>query len=411
MQKIHDDFFEDDVPENESIHSPQKEMDVENEAGEEIGKESHYPISDYRITFSPVDMVVDSICIQIKREIIRIPPFQRVFVWDKGRASRFIESLALGLPVPQVFVFETKPNRWDIIDGQQRLLSIFYFWKGMFPKKKDVVGLHTKTQNAEGVICAPGDFDGGDFVKFRLVLPGNNLNGLDFPSLDEKKQISLKTVRMVVIRPHQPEDHRAASEIFSRLNTGGIKLSPQQVRLCVYESDFLSAVEDMNNDENWRALLGYKMSSPTKKDSEMILRSFAFLARGENIVAGKSKMGSMPNLLDSFANEMRGIGDAKIALAGKMFRGFVKQCKDKDERIFLGGSKKFSLPLFEAAFCASLKGRFSRNDSASLGQVDFSGIDKLRKDDAFEKMTQSRTTHPDRVKIRLKRAYELIEAI
>ena len=411
MQKIHDDFFEDDVPESESIHSPQKEMDVENEAGEEIGKESHYPISDYRITFSPVDMVVDSICIQIKREIIRIPPFQRVFVWDKGRASRFIESLALGLPVPQVFVFETKPNRWDIIDGQQRLLSIFYFWKGMFPKKKDVVGLHTKTQNAEGVICAPGASDGDDFVKFRLVLPGNNLNDLDFPSLDEKKQISLKTVRMVVIRPHQPGDHRAANEIFSRLNTGGIKLSPQQVRLCVYESEFLSAVEDMNHDKNWRALLGGKMLSPTKKDSELILRSFALLVKGENIVAGKSPMGSMPNFLDSFASEMRNISDAKIDLAGELFRGFVKQCRDENEEIFLSESGKFSLPLFEAAFCASLKGRFSGNASASLGRVDFSGIDALRKDNAFEKTTRSHTTHPDRVKTRLECAYRRIKAI
>ena len=413
MQKIHDDFFEDDVPENESSYSPQKEVDVENEAGEEVGGESHYAVGDYRITFSPVDMIVDSICRQIERGVIRIPRFQRAFVWDKGRASRFIESLALGLPVPQVFVFETKPNQWEIIDGQQRLMSIFLFWKGKFPKKKGVVELHAKItgKSAGGVIDTPGAFDGENFGNFRLVLPGNNLNGLDFPSLDRKKLISLKTVRMVVVKPDQPDDRKAAYEIFSRLNTGGIKLSPQQVRLCVHESKFLAAVEDMNRDDNWRALLGDKMLSPTKKDSELILRSFALLAKGEIFVAGGTAMGAMPRLLDSFANEMRDIGDDKIAFAGELFRGFVKQCKDKDKSIFLGESGKFSLPLFEAAFCASLKGRFSGNASASLGQVDFSGIDALRKDDDFEKTTRSHTTHPDRVKTRLERAYALIKAI
>ena len=410
MQKIHDDSFEDDVPENESSHSFQKDVDVEHEADEEVGDEFHYAIGDYRISSSPVDMIVDSICRQIERGVIRVPRFQRAFVWDKGRASRFIESLALGLPVPQVFVFETKPNQWEIIDGQQRLMSIFLFWKGVFPKKKGVVELHTKiTKSAGGVIDTPGAFDGENFGKFRLVLPGN-LDGLDFHSLDEKMQLSLKTVRMVVIKPDQPNDRKAAHEIFSRLNTGGIKLSPQQVRLCVHESKFLVAVEDMNQDDNWRALLGGKMLSPTKKDSELILRSFALLAKGESFVAG-AKMGAMPKLLDSFANEMRDIGDDKIALASGLFRGFVKQCKDKDKRIFLGDSGKFSLPLFEAAFCASLKGRFSGNASASLGQVDFSGIDALRKDSAFEEMTRSRTTHRDRVKTRLERAYALIKAI
>ena len=412
MQKIHDDSFEDDVPENESIHSPQKEVDVENEAGEEIGKESNYPISDYRIAYSPVDPIVESICLQIERKVIRIPRFQRAFVWDRGRASRFIESLALGLPVPQIFVFETGPNRWEIVDGQQRLLSIYFFWKGMFPKKKGVVKLHTNiTQSAGGAIGAPGTLGGEYFGKFRLLLPEGDLNGLDFSSLDEKKQISLKTVRMVVIKPNQPKDRNVVYEIFSRLNTGGIKLSPQQVRLCVYESKFLVAVEDMNQDDNWRALLGDKMLSPTKKDSELILRFFALLAKGESFVAGDAAMGAMPRLLDSFANEMRDINDAKIALAGNLFRGFVKQCRDENEKIFLSKKGKFSLPLFEAAFCASLKGRFSENASASLGQVDFSGIDELREDSAFKDMTRSHTTHSGRVKTRLDLAYQKIEAI
>ena len=63
-----------------------------------------------------------------------IPGFQRGYVWDKKKASRFIESLLLGLPVPQVFLFEKSRNDLWVIDGQQRLMSIYFFSEGRFPR-------------------------------------------------------------------------------------------------------------------------------------------------------------------------------------------------------------------------------------------------------------------------------------
>lgn len=62
----------------------------------------------------------------IDRGAVRIPGFQRHFVWDLPRASRLIESLILGLPVPQLFLYEESRNRFLVIDGQQRLMSIYY---------------------------------------------------------------------------------------------------------------------------------------------------------------------------------------------------------------------------------------------------------------------------------------------
>jgi uncharacterized protein with ParB-like and HNH nuclease domain len=56
-------------------------------------------------------------------------------VWDLGRASKLIESLLLGLPVPQIFLYEAARNEFLVIDGQQRLMSIYYFIKQRFPKK------------------------------------------------------------------------------------------------------------------------------------------------------------------------------------------------------------------------------------------------------------------------------------
>ena len=64
-----------------------------------------------------------------------MPAFQRNYVWDRKRASRFIESLILGLPVPQIFLYQMDRNKYSVIDGQQRLLTIYFFVKQRFSKE------------------------------------------------------------------------------------------------------------------------------------------------------------------------------------------------------------------------------------------------------------------------------------
>jgi len=68
--------------------------------------------------------------------VVRIPGLQRSFVWDLGRASELIESLILGLPVPQLFLYEEARNRFLVINGQQRLMSTYYFIKQRFPRRE-----------------------------------------------------------------------------------------------------------------------------------------------------------------------------------------------------------------------------------------------------------------------------------
>ena len=66
---------------------------------------------------------------------VKIPGFQRNYVWDIKRASKLIESLIIGLPIPQIFLFQEAKNKLLVIDGQQRLMSIYYFIKRRFPHK------------------------------------------------------------------------------------------------------------------------------------------------------------------------------------------------------------------------------------------------------------------------------------
>lgn len=100
------------------------------EADDDVG------IAEYDIVASPNDFNILTIHSFIESGAVKIPGFQRNYVWDSKRASRLIESIVIGLPVPQVFLYERGRNDFVVIDGQQRLMSIYYFIKQRFPLKE-----------------------------------------------------------------------------------------------------------------------------------------------------------------------------------------------------------------------------------------------------------------------------------
>lgn len=92
-------------------------------------------ISEFDLVSTPNDFNVLTIKNFLDTGAVKVPRYQRNFVWDRPRASKLIESLILGLPVPQVFLYEEARNSFQIIDGQQRLMSIYFFMMGRFPRK------------------------------------------------------------------------------------------------------------------------------------------------------------------------------------------------------------------------------------------------------------------------------------
>lgn len=94
-----------------------------------------YVFNEYDITSSPNDFNILTIYNFLESGVVKIPSFQRNFVWDIVRASKLIESLIIGLPIPQIFLYEEARNKFLVIDGQQRLMSIYYFMKQRFPRK------------------------------------------------------------------------------------------------------------------------------------------------------------------------------------------------------------------------------------------------------------------------------------
>ena len=98
--------------------------------------ETDIHLTEYDITSAPNDFNVMTITSFLETGSIILPPYQRNYTWDKRRASKLIKSLVLGLPVPQLFLYEEGKNRFAILDGQQRLMSVYFFRKKRFPRKE-----------------------------------------------------------------------------------------------------------------------------------------------------------------------------------------------------------------------------------------------------------------------------------
>ena len=89
---------------------------------------------EFNIVVTASDWTLELLASKFQSGDIIVPDYQRKFVWDIKRASILIESFAIGLPVPQVFFYENSEGQLEVIDGQQRITSIAFFFEGYFGK-------------------------------------------------------------------------------------------------------------------------------------------------------------------------------------------------------------------------------------------------------------------------------------
>ena len=378
------------------------------EDGEE---EEHLGWSEaYDVTVSPNDFNVSTLCNFLDKGVITIPRFQRDFVWTKRVASRFIQSIAMGLPVPELFLYEAQRNKWWVVDGQQRLLSIYLFRKGRFPRDKFGIGRLLR----EGVHSVTPDMwaDNRLFSNFTLdlKLPDGRediLHGRSYEDLrdDDNYDIDTRPLRTIVVRQHNPNGYNAAYEIFNRLNTGGVRLSPQQIRECVYESPFLEMVEEINNSAEWRNLYGKDGKHDLKRvDAQAIVRSFAMLHEGKNYAPG------MVRFLNDYCREMQKIprGDERLDFMRELFEGFLRACAPPEEMFRPKG--KFLLSLFEATFVASL-GNCLREHRIPNGKINGEEVAGLAQHQDFSAAVQRSSATAANVEQRMALASKIISPL
>jgi len=217
------------------------------------------------VEYYGADFPVDTLVRRMEEEEFIIPGFQRQYVWKEEEASRFIETLLLGLPSPSLFLAKDKfSKKYLVIDGQQRLKTLQYFFQESFPNGKKF--------NLKGVV--------------------QHLNNLTYSTLaaSERRELDNAIIHCIIISENY--DPRGIFYLFERLNTTGTPLKPQEIRNAIYHGSFSELLQDLSKNEIWRELYG--KNDIRADEQEHILRFLALHFDLENY------SGNMTNFLNQF---------------------------------------------------------------------------------------------------------------
>lgn len=192
------------------------------------------------------------------------PDFQRLYRWNDEQKTKLIESILLGIPIPSIFVAQREDGIWDVIDGLQRLSTIFQFM---------------------GILLN----DNGELYEPLKLLKTNYLPSLEnkvWESENENESFTM-TQRLIIKRAKidikiitRESDSESKYELFQRLNTNGTSLSDQEIRNCLLlmvNKDFYNFVDELSKDKNFLDTISITEKSINESyNKELVLRFFIY---------------------------------------------------------------------------------------------------------------------------------------
>ena len=174
-----------------------------------------------------------------------VPEYQREFVWDENRQSRFIESLMIGLPIPYIFLAETSEGRYEIVDGSQRIRTLAAYIN--------------------------------DNLKIRGLEKVPDLNNLKFTDLSISRQRKFKNISLKMIVLSERTTDETKNDIFERINRGSDLLKDMEYRKGIYTGKFNDFICQLAADERFKKLTPIaKWLEKRQEGEELLLRFFAF---------------------------------------------------------------------------------------------------------------------------------------
>jgi len=259
------------------------------------------------------------------REVLNLrPEYQRRFRWSRKKKAHLVESLLLNVPIPPIYLFENDDARYEVMDGQQRLNAIFEYLNNDFPLSS---------------------LDELSFLNGRRYnkLPPALQRGLERSSLSA-------VVLLQETRSHGHDPYKVRRYVYERLNTGGEKLNPQEVRHSLYRGTFDRMIVSLTRNAKFCKIFGIPVYTETDEskayenpsrqkntlyskmaDCQIVLRFFAF-KDDEKIV------GSVKRMLDRCMEQNQSIDDTQVAA----FRAEFEETLDLAFAIF--GDEAFVLP-------------------------------------------------------------------
>lgn len=193
---------------------------------EELGKERK------NIKTDSYDMSVGEIISLYEDEDLKLnPAYQRLFRWDEDHKTNFIESILIGIPIPEIFVAQKSDGKWDIVDGVQRISTLLQL-VGELPDMNPLV------------------LQGTDYLP--------SMEGMTWETMPADAKRLLKRARIGVNIILTENSVQSQYELFQRLNTGGVKLESQEIRNCLIimlDESFYNKINKFKDYKNYRRCL------------------------------------------------------------------------------------------------------------------------------------------------------------
>ncbi|EKD28585.1 MAG: hypothetical protein ACD_79C00270G0004 [uncultured bacterium] len=247
-----EDEFEFDGEETLSNEAQEKiENDISQPSDNELDK--IYPDAEVNIARDPVSTF------QLKRKFDKNPPllkldpdFQRENVWNEKQKSELIESILMGIPLPLIYVKEDNNGVYIIIDGRQRLTTLFDFMNNKFSLKN-----------------------------LKIL---KRLNNNDFKNLEQKYQNKIEdcSLTLHVVKPPTPD--RVTFDLFDRVNRGGTRLNNQEMRNALYQGSSTNLLKKLADFECFKKATDNSINDKRMKNRYLILRFLAFYLWRQNLL-------------------------------------------------------------------------------------------------------------------------------
>lgn len=368
---------------------------------EEIKEEQETYSDDslYNITSFGSDMMLGQIISMYKDGDLEKPDLQRKYVWTKNEASRFIDSILLGLPVPSIFLAKTEDKRLLIVDGYQRIMTIYeYMETGIFS----------------------GDGNPFRLSKSQMINP--SWRGKTYSELTEaqKRAIRTYTIHAIVFEQKHPQNDTGMYQIFERINTGGRVLKAQEIRNCVYHGRFNEMLRRLNTNDCWRLILGTNNEDARMADVELILRFFAFADIKDREEFKQSQI-NLIKYLNDYMESCTHITDEEQEEMSELFLKTITFLFDKiGTTIFRTAkkkngdtiwAKKVNPVIFDAVCTATVQ---CWDDIIKMNYKDEqlkSNYELLVFNEEFIEVTKQRTTNLDNIKKRINIAADVLYGV
>ena len=343
-------------------------------------EEDNVPLN-YGITNYGADYTLEILSNMLDRGEIKIPHFQRGYVWDKRRASALIESFLLGLPVPQIFLYRAKKSQdLLVIDGQQRLKSINYFLNGKW--KNQVFKL-------KGVDKLKGTDETWENKAFEDL------------SVRDKRRLKNTILRSSIFEQNSPEDDGDSSifKVFHRLNSGGMNLNQQEIRNCIYHGEIVSFLKELNEIPEWRKILNGIPPDKRYRDIELILRMLSLCEKWEHYKP------PMKNFMNDWMKENQNISADKQEQLKNTFSSIINSvlsCTEPEKAFRIDNKGKVNIQVTDSIFVA-----LSKSDDMANSMLNYSVL--LKDKDYIDIIKGQPTTSEQNVMGRIRKAMEVLK--